>query len=180
MLEDLKKLTEIVVPPANPSGNLGDWIDVEKELSLELPEDYKQFVSLYGAGTISGMISIGAPFIQPVPARKFWENWVDIYNDIENYGTEVPFDLYPTIPGLLPCGHYADVNIINWLTHNSQPQWRIIFYSHSKGFFDLGTTSLTQFLLSMLTDINTLPDGMVDKDPLYGKQPVFIPGFHMG
>ncbi|MHC2066873.1 SMI1/KNR4 family protein [Bremerella sp. T1] len=179
MLENVKRITEIISPPDTATGPSGSWEDVEKELGLELPEDYKQFVSLYGSGTISGMISIGNPFIQPVSAQTFWLNWVDIYRDIENYGTEVPFDLYPARPALLPCGNYADVNILNWLTNESQAEWRIIYYSHSKGFFDLGKTTLTSVLLSLLTDVSDLPDGMVDQDPLYGKQPEFIPGFRM-
>src|SRR5689334_2590115 len=113
---NLEELIALLPPPASPVGAHGDWAAVEANLGLRLAEDYKQFISRYGAGTISGMIVVGNPFVQPVSPRKFWENWVDIYRDIAAYGTDVPFELYPACPGLLPCGDYADFNIINWLT----------------------------------------------------------------
>ena len=113
---------------------------------------------MYGAGTISGMIVVGNPFVQPVSARKFWENWVDIYRDIAAYGTKVPFKLYPECPGLLPCGDYADFNIINWLTDPRGDQWRLTYYSRSHGFFDLGPISLIDFVLELLTGTHKLPN----------------------
>jgi hypothetical protein len=172
---DLEELLSILLPPTNPVGAHGDWAAVEAELGLQLAEDYKQFISWYGAGTISGLIVVGNPFVQPVSPRKFWENWVDIYRDIVSYGVEIPFKLYPEHPGLLPCGDYADVNIINWLTNQDKQPCDLIFYSRSAGFFNLGRITLTRFIVQLLTGSTALPTSAVT-NVLLTKPRQFMPG----
>lgn len=164
-----------ILPPMNPIGSHGDWAAVESDLGLLLPEDYKQFISRYGAGTISGLIVVGNPFVQPVTPRKFWQNWVDIYRDIAAYGTKILYDLYPDCPGLLPCGDYADFDIINWLTGKDANDSELIYYSRSEGFFNLGRTTLTQFLVQLLTGSTALPCNVVT-NVLLAKRKEFMPG----
>ncbi|VTS08194.1 Uncharacterized protein OS=Streptosporangium roseum (strain ATCC 12428 / DSM 43021 / JCM 3005 / NI 9100) GN=Sros_9077 PE=4 SV=1: SUKH_6 [Tuwongella immobilis] len=166
------ELLELLPPPSHPVAAGGDWSAVEASLGLTLPRDYKNFISHYGAGVISGTILIGNPFVRPVPARAFWENWVDIYRDIAKYGTKISYDLYPDCPGLLPCGSYADVNIINWLTDTSPDRWKLIYFSHSAGFFDLETISLAQFLVQLLTGTTTLPSNVMS--PRLAAQPKYF------
>ena len=177
---DIEELMSIVPPPKTPIGNKGDWNSIETELGLQMSEDYKQFISNYGAGSISGMIAVGNPFIQPVSARRFWENWVDIYRDIAANGTEVPYQLYPAKPGLMPIGHYADFNIINWLAGNDANDAELVFYTRSDGFFNLGQITMTRFIIQLLTGATTLPKRVTSTDLFCRKTIEFVPGATFG
>jgi hypothetical protein len=168
---DIEELMSIVPPPKTPIANKGDWISIEADLGLQLSDDYKQFISIYGAGTISGMVSVGNPFIQPVSARRFWENWVDIYRDIAANGTDVPYDLYPAKSGLLPVANYADFNIINWLVGNDANEADLVFYTRSDGFFNLGHITMTRFIIQLLTGATALPKRVASSD-LFCRSPI--------
>lgn len=173
-MTSLAKLITLVPPPAQPTAAKGDWAAVEADLGFSLPEDYKSFVSLYGSGSISRIIVVGNPFLRAISARRYWENWVDIYRDKASYGIEIPYDLYPNCPGLLPCGSYLDSDIINWLTDKDLNQWRLLYYGRGQGFFDLGSTSLTEFLVQVLTGTAPLPRDVLSS-PFPVQPPRFIP-----
>jgi hypothetical protein len=166
-----------VPPPAVPIGNLGDWNTVEADLGTVLPVDYKQFISLYGTGTISGMIQVGDPFIQPVTAKRYWENWVDFYRCIQDFETKIPYKLFPDRPGLLPCATYADMNIINWLVAGNIGQWKLILYHSSGTCYDLGFISLVDFLCELITNTTALPPRVVSRDIFACRRIEFIPAY---
>jgi hypothetical protein len=68
------ELRRLVPPPAHPDGADGDWAACERELQLRLPEDYKEFISAYGSGTICGFFRNLEPLRLPAkmendPAR---------------------------------------------------------------------------------------------------------------
>jgi hypothetical protein len=150
-------LVSLVPPPATPVAAIGDWNRVEVELNLELPGDYKEIISIYGAGVLCRLISIPSPFVRPVTASKFWTDWVDFYRDLASYGVDIPYDLFPACPGLLPCGNYADSNNINWLTAPASEKWQLVYYSRSDGFIDIGPISLADFVVRIITGSTGLP-----------------------
>jgi hypothetical protein len=154
----VSELVSLVPPPATPVAASGDWNKVEAELKQRLPDDYKEIISIYGAGRFCRMISIASPFVRPISALKFWTDWVDFYRDLTSYGVDVPYDLFPACPGLLPCGSYTDSNNINWLTAPAGEKWRLIYYSRSDGFIDVGPTSLADFVVRIITGSTGLPE----------------------
>jgi len=57
------KLARLILPPERPTENDGDWSKLEKKLHTPLPDDYKEFVSRYGAGMIGDVpIYVHTPF----------------------------------------------------------------------------------------------------------------------
>jgi hypothetical protein len=66
MANRLEALKAILAPPASPRENGGDWETVERQLGVSLPEDYKQFIEVYGSGDIGGNLSIYNPFAENV------------------------------------------------------------------------------------------------------------------
>jgi hypothetical protein len=54
MTPAIRKLTKILPPPSQPVEASGDWDEVERTLGTALPDDYKEFISLYGTGFIGG------------------------------------------------------------------------------------------------------------------------------
>jgi hypothetical protein len=83
--------------------------------------------------------------------------------------------LYSICPGLLPCGDYADVNIINWFGGKDANDSELVYYSRSEGFFNLGRITLTRFIIQLLTGSTGLPHSAVT-NVLAIKPKVFIPG----
>lgn len=57
----LEKLHSLL--PAPPSvEQVGDWIKIEKEYGIQLPDDYKAFIEAYGSGSIDNFLWIFNPF----------------------------------------------------------------------------------------------------------------------
>ncbi len=50
----IENLVEIMSPPTNPVevGNKKEWINIERKMRISFPDDYKEFISIYGTGCI--------------------------------------------------------------------------------------------------------------------------------
>jgi hypothetical protein len=96
----------LVPPPAHPDGADGDWTACERELQLRLPDDYKEFISAYGSGTLCRSFEILSPFDSPqrwrTTVRGWWVNWARIYDCWGEFPRDLPYPPYPAVPGLLP------------------------------------------------------------------------------
>ena len=58
-----QSLTQLLPPPQTPVENQGDWTNVEQQLGMPLPADYKWFISTYGTGSIcAAFINVLNPF----------------------------------------------------------------------------------------------------------------------
>src|SRR5262249_10794441 len=115
MTSSIQELLSLVPPAPEPKDAKGDWNKVEGDLGLALPEDYKQFITHYGRGTLCNLFWFASPFNcvdpptrRPVSAREYWTSWAGIYNDWGKTKRDIPFPVYPTIPGLFPWGIYGD------------------------------------------------------------------------
>jgi hypothetical protein len=71
----IEKLLSVIIPPCKPqyTGTKQMWDDVEIEMGLIFPADYKNFINIYGHGDILGFFSIASPFGPAIPktARKY-------------------------------------------------------------------------------------------------------------
>jgi len=151
-IEPLKKL---VPPPRNPSevGSLQQWEAIERDLGLELPSDYRDFVFTYGSGRFAKFYGIYNPFaasqyaallpsIQRVCAaeRETKRDWPEI----------VPYPIYPDQPGLLPWGCDDNGNYYFWLTEGTSDFWPVLSDEvRGEGFREYHCT-MTEFLIGIL------------------------------
>jgi hypothetical protein len=113
----LRELIQLVPPPSDPQNAKGDWKQLESDLGLTFPDDYKQYIKEYGSGTLCALFEIGSPFRLESHYKKAvkdaWSSWAGIYHgwgDVPE--SEIPFPIYPKIPGLLPWGTYGDVDVL--------------------------------------------------------------------
>jgi hypothetical protein len=57
----LRSLLQALPVPRSPVMNTVDWPRVERDLGLELPPDYREFIATYGNGTIAAFLNVFHP-----------------------------------------------------------------------------------------------------------------------
>ncbi|HEY2082197.1 MAG TPA: hypothetical protein VGI88_05385, partial [Verrucomicrobiae bacterium] len=118
----LDELKAIVRPPQRPSevGDFAAWREIESKIGLILPSDYKGFVFTYGTGLFARFYRIYNPF----SLSKFMALHPSIQRTCAGIGeikrawpAQVPYAIYPSVPGLLPWGNDENGNDYYWLTN---------------------------------------------------------------
>jgi hypothetical protein len=163
----VEELRRLVPPPAQPKGAEGDWGACEEELRLRLPEDYKEFISIYGSGTLCRLFAISSPFSSPqllkTTVRDWWVNWAGIYDCWGEVPRILPYPRYPAVPGLLPWGTYGDVDILSWYTEGESEAWRVVYDDREEGFAEVPWLNFSEFLLAALRGAVPLPERIFGK-----------------
>jgi SMI1 / KNR4 family (SUKH-1) len=143
----IEELIHVVPPPSNPidSGSESRITEIENRLGVSLPKDILEFASRYGTGRFSDTLTIINPFS---PGYFELINEVSTcYRDLKrDEGDEcIPYEVYPSHPGLLVCGHEVNGHILFWLTEGEPDQWPLILMAVDFEFERLNV-SLTTFL----------------------------------
>src|SRR5690349_10090006 len=81
MNHSLQRLVSLVLPPNVPTapGSLDAWPKVETEIGSPLPQDFKEYISVYGAGQWADFFGIMNPFYKwkHPQTSKSWRQWMD-------------------------------------------------------------------------------------------------------
>lgn len=167
----IQELLQLVPPPAEPKNAQGNWRQLESDLGVALPSDYKQYIEAYGSGTLCSLFEIRSPFgleaHYKTTARDAWSSWAGIFHswgDVPE--SKLPFSVYPKLPGLLPWGTYGDVDVIGWLADSDPSRWYIVYQDHYDGFIELRAFGFGKFLISALKGDPGLPGNVVSKEAL--------------
>lgn len=129
----LDALRKLMPPPESPvgCGTWAQWAEVQSELGLRLPIDYKYYINTYGSGWINDFLYV----LNPFAGSKHLElirNILQILNSLrankERSGTEeVPYPLYAEPGGLLPWGFTDDGHTLYWITIGNNPdKWKVV------------------------------------------------------
>ena len=159
------RLCELAAPPDAPRYNEGDWKTVENALGLQLPDDYKQFIKVYGCGVFHGRSSSLCikSYLGPVPAKRSAENMADYFRMLE-----VPFDVYPAKPGLLYLGEHKDVDTLAWHTKGEPNEWSIVYVDVETGAHEIEGVGVVEFILSILVQANPLQPEIIRMGAMAG------------
>lgn len=110
----IEELISIVTPPAEPveSGDDAHWNDLQAELGIRLPDDFRDFGRKYGSGTIHDRGRLDVYVYQPFAAsfQQTIETHAAILSSYRcGEGPDyIPYEVFPNSPGLLAWG--GDVN----------------------------------------------------------------------
>jgi len=160
MRNAMKDICKLLAPPASPRGLDRTWNDVESEIGLSLPDDYKAFIDVYGSGQITGAagwinvwnLRDSSLFRSPLSSDPGGLSSVlREYQSLDATDFRCPFPIYPAPAGLLPFASVMDVHFLNWLTDGPPSQWAVVYYDFDGCEFNLLTgESFSDCILKML------------------------------
>jgi hypothetical protein len=80
MNSPLQQLIALVPPPANPvaPGTSEAWSRIETEIGSRLPQDFKDYIKVYGAGQWLNFFGVMNPFygLKHPQADRSWRDWM--------------------------------------------------------------------------------------------------------
>jgi len=156
---EISRLVQISPPPQNPveTGSIKAWERIEERLGVALPEDYKEFIDLYGSGKFENSI---VPF-NPFAASEYLNllQSLDIHHQSNRFAQGLtsspwsavsPFDLYPALDGLLPWGTMGNFKEgFFWQVCGPPDQWPTIYYDLKNGEYEVWKFQFSEFLVKL-------------------------------
>jgi hypothetical protein len=165
----VETLMKAVPPPVEPSGAfLGPWEPIEAELGTALPQDYKDFVRLYGSGYFMEFLGIYVPRSRNPNLRL--ESVVRAICDTFVDREELPYPLWPNPGGLLPFGGTDNGDSLFWNPRGAPTDWGIVVWDRAFCGFEAFDYGLTDFLAGLATGEvvpKEFPDDLSSCDRLF-------------
>ncbi len=177
-------MAKLAPPPAKPvaPGNAEGWLEVEKQIGTPLPADFKDYISIYGAGQWTDFFGIMNPFYvwKHPKSSESWREWIgkrfEGYEDFQQKWPKdtAPFPLFPKNDGLLAFGYDDNGGTICWQTKGNPDSWRIVCLDGKLSEeYDVLDMSLTGFLDAVISE-KVLPKTFPE-DVFPVKKPAFRP-----
>lgn len=150
----IEALIKMVTPPAEPfEAPRGPWEPIEAELGTALPQDYKDFVGLYGAGYFMEFLGIAVPRSRNrnVRLEVLVGAICDTFVEREDEGEELPYPFWPDPGGLVPFGGTDEGDFLFWLPRGAPADWCVVVWDRGFQKFEALECGLTDFLAGLAT-----------------------------
>ncbi|WP_250655561.1 SMI1/KNR4 family protein [Alkalimarinus coralli] len=155
-MNNITKLKQLLTPPSCslevPSDPL--WSEIEKKLGIQLPNDYKEFVSSYGSGSVDDFLWVFNPFSEN-PNINLFERLTtetETFEYLKKSGNEtLLFSMYPEKRGLLPLGATDNGDVLFWQVGGNPSTWPIVINAARQAEYEKYEITLVDFLIKTLT-----------------------------
>jgi HEAT repeat protein len=151
---DLGALLRLMPAPAEPfdPGEPGLWPDVERQIGLRLPTDYKAFIGTYGSGRVGEFLNIADPFSDNPYIRDLPQETLQAYRDIRKW-EHIPFPIHPEPGGLVPWGDTDNGDVMFWVADppDEPDRWSIAINEVRSPFWYTYPGPLVRFLCDWIT-----------------------------
>lgn len=169
----IEALIKAVPPPTAPvEAFSGPWAPLEVELGTALPEDYKDFVRVYGSGYFMEFLGIYVPRSRNPNLRL--ESRVQTIGDYLVYDGEPAYPLWPSPGGLLTFGGTDNGDELFWLARGAPVDWKVVVWDRGLLTFEVLECGLTDFLAGLATGEilpREFPEDMLPCDCLFEPNP---------
>jgi hypothetical protein len=152
----VKELCEILNYPDTLT-DIGDyerWQKIEEDLGTSLPDDYKQFIDIFGTVFIGDFIYVLDPFTENhnFNLKERGGMILEAFRDIGSFfgGEKYPYPLYPDKGGLLPWGFSINGDHLFWFTQGEPQEWMIAVDESRGASFETYNESMSNFLVKLL------------------------------
>lgn len=169
------KLKEVLAVPKQVynTGSQQEWKEFEEETGIILPDDYKEFIGLYGSGGIAEFLWFLPPFADDeeecFEAKK--DCMLEAYEESRDSSPDYfKFNIYPEKNGLLPFGYTDNGDELYWQTAPSFDDWSIVVYESASPDYQQFNMSFSEFLYNLITrqiECDVFDDDMFDENTEY-------------
>jgi hypothetical protein len=171
----LQSLREIIEPPAAPveSADWEAWPSVDEELDVQLPEDYKCFLTIFGTGSIGSFLWV----LNPFSSNKYLNLLQQMKVSLErvralqtNTGDSHPYSLYPNAGGLLPWAITDNGDTICWRTLGPASNWNVVIVAARGPNLEQYPYGMSEFLRALIVgeiQSQIIPRDLLDLDRLF-------------
>lgn len=134
-------------------------------MGVKLPSDYKNFIDMYGAGSVCSaegdFASINIWNYRGVSNVRDWAaSATRRYNDDLLAGHKLPYVGYPNMDGILAWGSTPAGDFFNWRMRGKPNDWDVVFYHCS---------SAKMILLESHSFLRVVLDLLRQQSPLVGR-----------
>ena len=155
----IANLMKVVPPPAEPFwAYKGPWAAIEGELGTALPQDYKDYVAVYGSGDFMRHLTVFLPKSWSANLRLgaqvklFPWKFYDVSKDVVG---NLPYPLWPEPGGLMVFGGTSGGDHLFWLMRGATNEAQMF----KCGMTDFFTGIATGTILSGAFDAEALARG---------------------
>ena len=149
------ELSVIVVPPPAPVESHGSWPAVEARLGIGLPQDFKDYIEVYGTGCIDEFVWVLNPFSANRHLSFFDRGTaaLDALRELQlaHPDVEVRDPLFPAPGGLLPWGLTDNGDVLSWATIGSPDDWSVVINASRDARLERHASGMTRCLARLLT-----------------------------
>ena len=150
MNQVLKQIVGEIPPPTHPQHLSRDWVTVESQLGMMLPDDYKEFVSLYGSGVFDPLelnvwnLSVVKPDVDSIVGQH------EFCHDAEDRARPTLLEFAQEVQ-LYPWGEGAALETLFWAMTGPVEQWYVIVSTDDYGkYHRFPNHRTTDFLADLL------------------------------
>ncbi|ARU54294.1 hypothetical protein OLMES_0187 [Oleiphilus messinensis] len=172
-MSNIENLKHILNPPLDPLETDTDWDPVENQLGIKLPQDYKDFITSYGTGSVDSFLWIFNPFSknQNINLFKCLETYREVFEYLDKNTSEIAiFSLFPAARGLLPFAATDNGDVLFWLVDGDPENWSIVINDARQDEYEKFDVSLVAFLTDILSNklkSDVLPVGFPTENPSF-------------
>jgi len=167
----IQALLKVVPPPAEPfEAFAGPWDAIEAGLGTALPQDYKDFVRLYGSGYFMEFLGVSVPSTKNPNVRFEAQVGLTCQTFADWDDEELPYPMWPAPGGLIPFGGTDNGDFLFWLAQGTPDDWRVVVWDRGMQEFEVLNCGLTDFLTGLATGEaapKEFPDSLLPCDQIF-------------
>jgi hypothetical protein len=146
LTQQLAELFRLAPPPAEPMR--ADWDEVEHDLGLRLPTDYKGLVDRYGDYEFGVFLRLLDPRTLAPTAREILDDEIPLRTE---WPHQYPYLFHPEPGGLLGWATSRNGDWLCWLTDGDSGAWPVILWQRRPMWHHRHEVRATGFLHGWLT-----------------------------
>jgi hypothetical protein len=137
-----------LVPPPPPTADLPPWSEARREIGFSFPADFRDFVDVYGVGSVDDEFYVFAPSLKPAEhgrsagfpgflewtTRGLGRSVADMRENALVLGNEesFPYPIYPEVGGLILFALNGNGDMCFWDSRAADPDdWTVVIYVQS-------------------------------------------------
>lgn len=147
-------IVRVMPPPTSTFEAPGkdEWIALEARFGFAFPEDFKDFIQIYGSGNVANFLWVFNPFSKNKNLNLIEQTkeQMDVLVELQSFGEIVPYRLFPEAGGILPFAVTDNGDVLYWKTCGEPNYWPVVINEARSPEWESFDMPMTKFLLEIL------------------------------